>query len=216
MQSVGLLEEVAFNSEGLVPVIAQHRLSGEVRMFAWANKEALEQTLSSRQAHFYSRSRKKLWKKGAESGHTLGVQEVWIDCDGDAVVYLVEAKGPSCHTGRETCFFRRLDAETKASVALPVLAALEAALEQRKGASVEKSYTQSLLAAGAEKINQKILEEAQELTRAIEGESDERVASGRTAHFRPSTTWYARTTRPGSEARETSGVTSVPASPSPR
>src|SRR5258706_6239963 len=101
-----LLDAVTFDGAGLVPVIAQEGATGQVRMFAWANREALGLTLSTRQAHFWSRSRGKLWRKGEESGHTLSVRQVRIDCDGDAVLYIVDPEGPTCHTGATSCFFR--------------------------------------------------------------------------------------------------------------
>src|SRR5689334_15052608 len=90
-----LPEAVSFDAAGLVPVIAQEAVTGMVRMVAWANREALERTISTRQAWFFSRSRKGLWRKGETSGNTLGVREVRIDCDGDVVLYLVDAVGPS-------------------------------------------------------------------------------------------------------------------------
>ncbi len=93
--------------DGLVPVIAQDLSSGKVLMMAYANREALSKTLKTRFAHYYSRSRKKLWKKGEESGHVQRVRKVLVDCDGDALLYVVDQVGPACHTGEETCFFRR-------------------------------------------------------------------------------------------------------------
>src|ERR1700690_896442 len=102
-----LLAAIAFDGNGLVPVIAQEARTGTVRMVAWANREALTSTLATGAAHFWSRSRQALWRKGESSGHTLGVREIRIDCDGDVVLYLVDAEGPSCHTGAPSCFFRR-------------------------------------------------------------------------------------------------------------
>ena len=101
-----LLSVLKLDAQGLVPVIAQDIESGSVRMFAWANREALELTASTGFAHFWSRSRGALWKKGESSGHTLAVRELRIDCDGDVVLYRVEPDGPSCHTGATSCFFR--------------------------------------------------------------------------------------------------------------
>lgn len=93
--------------EGLVPVIAQDASSGEVLMMAYANRKALAKTMKTRFAHYYSRSRKKLWKKGEESGHVQRVKRVLVDCDGDTLLYVVDQTGPACHTGNETCFFRQ-------------------------------------------------------------------------------------------------------------
>ena len=102
-------EEIDFaKGEGLVPVVTQDVNTGKVLMLAYANKEAVELTLKTEMAHYWSRSRNKLWKKGEESGNVQRVQEVRIDCDGDTLLYIVEQSGPACHTGNETCFFRQL------------------------------------------------------------------------------------------------------------
>ncbi|HTS84346.1 MAG TPA: phosphoribosyl-AMP cyclohydrolase [Usitatibacter sp.] len=107
------IEAVAWNPDGLVPAVAQDAASGEVLMLAWMDREALARTVDSGEAHYWSRSRRKLWKKGETSGHVQRVVEVRIDCDADAVLLRVESvKGIACHTGRRRCFFRRLDART--------------------------------------------------------------------------------------------------------
>ncbi|MFZ3320939.1 MAG: phosphoribosyl-AMP cyclohydrolase [Usitatibacter sp.] len=107
------IETVAWNSDGLVPAVAQDAASGEVLMLAWMDREALARTVETGEAHYWSRSRKKLWKKGETSGHVLRVVEVRVDCDADAVLLRVESvKGIACHTGRRRCFFRRLDSRT--------------------------------------------------------------------------------------------------------
>ena len=107
------IESLAWNSDGLVPAVAQDAASGEVLMLAWMDREALARTVQSGEAHYWSRSRRKLWKKGETSGHTQRVVEVRIDCDADAVLLRVESvKGIACHTGRRRCFFRRLDERT--------------------------------------------------------------------------------------------------------
>ncbi|MCA9610363.1 MAG: bifunctional phosphoribosyl-AMP cyclohydrolase/phosphoribosyl-ATP diphosphatase HisIE [Myxococcales bacterium] len=170
------LPELKLDGQGLLTVVAQDHRTGEVRMVAHATPEALEQTLATGRATFYSRSRQKLWVKGEESGHVLAVREVWIDCDADCVVYLVVPAGPSCHTGAPSCFFRRLDADDEAR-ALPVLMRLEAELERRRGDTAAKSYTKSLLDEGPRKIGAKIREEAGELADAIAEETDARVVS---------------------------------------
>jgi phosphoribosyl-ATP pyrophosphohydrolase/phosphoribosyl-AMP cyclohydrolase len=169
------------DAAGLVTVVVQDRHTGLVRMVAHANQEALQATLDSGYAHFFSRSRNKLWKKGEESGHLLQVHELWADCDGDCLVYLVDPQGPSCHTGAETCFYQRVDAEgtlvESRDLAAPTFARLERELEARRDASAERSYTRSLLDKGASKIGEKIREEGDELARAVEGETDDRVVS---------------------------------------
>ena len=104
------LDEVSFDERGLVPVIAQDAGSGRILMVAWASREALAETAATAQAVYFSRSRQRLWRKGEESGHRQRVLEVRLDCDGDVVLYRVEqAGGIACHTGRESCFFRRLE-----------------------------------------------------------------------------------------------------------
>ncbi|MGE5339120.1 MAG: phosphoribosyl-AMP cyclohydrolase [Gemmatimonadota bacterium] len=111
------LDEVAFDERGLVTVIAQDAASHRVLMVAWANREALAETAATGQAVYFSRSRGRLWRKGEESGHRQQVREVRLDCDGDVVLYLVEqAGGIACHTGRESCFFRRLDGDVWCTV----------------------------------------------------------------------------------------------------
>ncbi len=168
----------------LVTVVVQDRLTGEIRMVAHASPEAVVQTLETKKATFYSRSREKLWVKGESSGNTMNVSAVWVDCDADALVYAVEPQGPSCHTGRPSCFFRSLCVEEgewslrdEAVAEVTLLAHLEATLEARKTATSEASYVRSLYEGGAKKIGAKVREEADELSRALADESDERVAS---------------------------------------
>lgn len=176
------LDDLKWDRDGLVTVVVQDVWTGELRMLAHANREALNATFETGYAHFFSRSRQRLWCKGESSGHRLKVQNVWVDCDGDALIYLADAEGPSCHTLRETCFFTRLcgpneskeDPRAHAASALP---ALWHELVARREAAAEKSYTRSLLDAGPGKICAKIEEEAEELSRAIRGEDDTRVVS---------------------------------------
>ncbi len=100
-----VVQAVAFNSDGLVPAIAQQHDTGEVLMLAWMNREAVAETARTSRACYYSRSRKKLWRKGEESGHVQVVKEMRIDCDGDAILLMVDQTGVACHTGRHNCFF---------------------------------------------------------------------------------------------------------------
>ncbi len=106
--------DVDFDDDGLVPAVAQDVESKDVLMLAYVSPEALEATLETGFAHYYSRSRDELWKKGASSGHLQTVSEVRVDCDEDTLLYLVEQEGGACHTGRETCFYRRIDGEAVA------------------------------------------------------------------------------------------------------
>lgn len=103
------LDEIKFDAAGLVPVIAQDKATGRVLMFAYANREAVALTAEKGSAHYWTRSRQKLWHKGEESGHFQRVAEMRIDCDGDVLIYLIEQEGGiACHTGRESCFYRAL------------------------------------------------------------------------------------------------------------
>jgi len=104
------LDEVPWTSDGLVAVVAQDAKSQRVLTVAWMNRDALKETVETQQAVYWSRSRKKLWRKGEESGHVQKVREVRIDCDSDAILLMVEqVAGIACHTGRESCFFRKLE-----------------------------------------------------------------------------------------------------------
>jgi phosphoribosyl-ATP pyrophosphohydrolase/phosphoribosyl-AMP cyclohydrolase len=168
---------VKFDKDALVPVIAQDAATGVVRMFAWANAEALGATFSSGAATFFSRSRQALWKKGEESGNVLAVREVRLDCDGDVVLYLCDPTGPSCHTGATSCFYRRATAEGlreddgPAEVPGAIIARLAQVIRARRQATSEKSYVASLLQKGFPKINAKITEEAGEVAEAfLEGD----------------------------------------------
>jgi phosphoribosyl-AMP cyclohydrolase len=110
MSTNSWLDEVAFDERGLVPVIAQDAGTSRVLMVAWANRDALSETLATGRAVYWSRSRGRLWRKGEESGHVQQVTEIRLDCDGDVVLYTVEQQGGvACHTGRASCFFRRLE-----------------------------------------------------------------------------------------------------------
>lgn len=166
---------------GLIPAIAQDRLTGEIRMVAHMNREALERTLETGRATFFSRSRKKLWEKGESSGHALLVRGVVADCDADVLLLEVDPEGPSCHTGRPNCFFHRMgpvgELVEEEVEARPFLAALERTLQDREKQRAERSYTKSLLDGGAPRVGAKIREEAEELSRAIAEESDPRVLS---------------------------------------
>ena len=108
-----MIDSVAFNDAGLVPVIAQDAVTSQVLMVAWMNEAALRETIDSGRAVYFSRSRQKLWRKGEESGHVQKVKELRLDCDGDVILMQVEQIGGiACHTGRAHCFYRKLDAES--------------------------------------------------------------------------------------------------------
>jgi phosphoribosyl-ATP pyrophosphohydrolase/phosphoribosyl-AMP cyclohydrolase len=171
---------IQFDSQGLVPVVVQDHLTGEVRMVAFATAEAVQKTLETGRATFWSRSRAELWEKGRTSGNVIQVHRVLVDCDADCVVYSGEPHGNSCHTGAPSCFFQVLEGGklTQASdQPQTLLATLEAVLESRKKSTGTASYTKSLYDAGGGAIGAKVREEAGELARAVESESDDRVVS---------------------------------------
>lgn len=176
-------DDLRFDERGLVPVVVQEIGSGQVLMLAYANRDALARTLQEGRAWFFSRSRQRLWRKGESSGNELAVREVWIDCDADAVLYRVHAKGPACHTGRPTCFYRRIQGfgipEPPAGPAVPAgdagdaaqggeagvphfLERLEAVIADRRRQPPAGSYTAALFEAGLPRILQKVGEEAVE------------------------------------------------------
>ncbi len=158
-----------FNEEGLIPVIAQDYRTGEIRMLAWANKEAVKKTLETGYAHYYSRSRKELWKKGETSGELQRVREVRVDCDEDALIYVIEQeKNRACHTGERNCFFRNIEGE-KIDKPLPfeALPRLQEIIRDRLERKPEGSYTVKLAEKGLDKVIQKFGEEAVETLIAL-------------------------------------------------
>jgi phosphoribosyl-ATP pyrophosphohydrolase/phosphoribosyl-AMP cyclohydrolase len=165
--------EIAYDERGLVPVIVQDWRSGEVLTLAYANAEAVHRTRASGELHLYSRSRQEQWHKGATSGNTQAVRALRLDCDGDALLALVEPAGPACHTGERTCFHHG-DVEPPAPhEALP---ALERTLVQRAAQRPAGSYTVTLL-EDPKLAGEKVREEAEEVTRAVREETDDRVDS---------------------------------------
>ncbi len=155
---------------GLVPVIVQDRASGDVLMVAWANAEALAKTGETGFAHFWSRSRKALWRKGETSGNGLRVVEARADCDRDTLLLVVEPQGPACHTGERTCF------GATSPTAAGMLEELARVVAERAQAAPEASYTAKLLAMGPDQVLKKIGEEATEVVLAGRVQSDERLA----------------------------------------
>lgn len=112
-----MLEQIRFDDNGLIPAIAQDFKTGEVLMFAWMNQESLSLTIETQQAVYYSRSHKKLWFKGEESGHTQQIKAIYTDCDDDVILLKIEQVGGiACHTGRKSCFFQKLDQRNWVSV----------------------------------------------------------------------------------------------------
>jgi phosphoribosyl-ATP pyrophosphohydrolase/phosphoribosyl-AMP cyclohydrolase len=164
--------EVAFDERGLVPCIVQDWRTGEVLTLAYMNAEALARTRATGEMHFWSRSRGELWHKGETSGNTQALKGIRYDCDGDAVVALVEPTGPACHTGERTCFHR---GELDPPAPYEALPTLERTIAERAAERPDGSYTAALLADPA-RIGEKVEEEAEEVVRAAREESDERVA----------------------------------------
>jgi phosphoribosyl-AMP cyclohydrolase / phosphoribosyl-ATP pyrophosphohydrolase len=165
--------EIAYDERGLVPVVVQDWSTGEVLTLAYANAEALARTRETGELHLWSRSRQELWHKGATSGNTQTVRALRVDCDGDALLALVEPAGPACHTGERTCFFTG-DLEPPAPhEALP---GLERTLRSRAADRPEGSYTVELL-DDPPRVGEKVMEEAEEVARAAREETDDRVDS---------------------------------------
>lgn len=167
--------EPTYDERGLVPCVVQDAENGTVLMLAWMNAEALRLTRETRTAHFWSRSRGALWRKGETSGNTLGVVEIRIDCDLDAVLVRAKPAGPTCHTGATSCFFHPDGGEEDDGPALPILHRLARIIEARRASTAEKSYTKSLLEAGMPKILAKIAEEHGELAAELPAGEDAKV-----------------------------------------
>src|SRR4051794_19151345 len=167
-------DAINYDADGYVPVVIQDWRSGEVLTLAYANAEAVARTRETGELPLWSRSRNELWRKGATSGHTQKLRALRVDCDGDALLALVEPAGPACHTGERTCFF---SGDIHPSAPYETLPALERTIAERAAvADATGSYTARLLAdpalAGA-----KVEEEAEEVVRAVREETDERVAN---------------------------------------
>jgi phosphoribosyl-ATP pyrophosphohydrolase/phosphoribosyl-AMP cyclohydrolase len=179
------LPEVRWPESGLLPVIMQHAGTGEVLQLAYANAEALSLTQATGRAHFYSRSRQEIWERGKTSGISFAVREIRLDCDGDALLYLVDTAGPACHTGERSCFFTALAAGGAERVLQPPARASQAgvllevwqAIKERQRTMPEGSYVRYLLSEGIDKIGKKIGEEAAEVIIAGKNGVAERTSS---------------------------------------
>ncbi|MDQ3791295.1 MAG: bifunctional phosphoribosyl-AMP cyclohydrolase/phosphoribosyl-ATP diphosphatase HisIE [Actinomycetota bacterium] len=171
---------VRFDDDDLAPVVAQDAATGDVQTLAYANREAVEKTLSTGEAHYYSRSRAELWRKGATSGNTQRVVEVRVDCDSDALLYRVEPRGPACHTGEKTCFLTTLDGDGTTNVTSEevgfgtMVERLAGTIAERHREMPEESYTAGLIRSGPERMAQKVGEEAVEVV--VAALTDERLA----------------------------------------
>ena len=163
---------MAFDERGLVPCVVQDWRTGEVLTLAYMNAESLRLTRETGETVFFSRSRQELWHKGATSGNTQRVRAIRYDCDGDALVVLVEPAGPACHTGERSCFHR---GELAPGAPFETLPGLERTIAARAADRPDGSYTAALLSEPG-RAGEKVQEEAEEVVRAVREESDERVA----------------------------------------
>ena len=167
------MEGVKFDERGLICAIAQDSASGDVLMQAYMNEEALQKTLETGYAHYWSRSRKCLWKKGETSGHVQKVLGITFDCDKDCVLLSIEQTGAACHTGSRSCFFNVEKEEEGAGVRF--LSELERVVDDRKVHPEEGSYTSYLFEKGIDKIAKKMGEEAVETVIASKNENKEEL-----------------------------------------
>nr|HID13336.1 bifunctional phosphoribosyl-AMP cyclohydrolase/phosphoribosyl-ATP diphosphatase HisIE [Anaerolineae bacterium] len=169
---------IRFDGRELMPAVVQDANTGEVLMVAWMNEEALRRTQETGQAHFWSRSRQELWRKGATSGNVMYVREMWVDCDADTLLLKVDPAGPACHTGERSCFYRRLPPSSPPLVGEEsILHTLFATILDRQANPRPGSYTARLLAAGEDEILKKVGEEAMEVVLAAKGQGNERLIS---------------------------------------
>ncbi len=175
------LNQLKFDGQGLIPAVVQDWRDGSVLMVAFMNKEALEKTLASKSVHFFSRSRNRLWEKGETSGHKLVLKDLFVDCDGDALLVKAEPVGPTCHTGERACFFTRLDSSGQAEAKKTsdawggILERLYQTIQQRKQHPSSDSYTSTLLQSGLDKVLKKVVEEAGEVALAAKGGKKEEI-----------------------------------------
>jgi phosphoribosyl-ATP pyrophosphohydrolase/phosphoribosyl-AMP cyclohydrolase len=163
------LSMLQFNEQGLMPAIVQDVATGEVLMLAYVNREALQKTLATGIAHYWSRSRAKLWQKGETSGHLQHVREIRYDCDADTLLMRVEQIGVACHTGERSCFFHRLSESAPATelhVSEALLSRIYEVVLARKQQASEQSYVASLMARGQDQVLKKVVEEAAEVVMA--------------------------------------------------
>jgi len=172
-------DALTFDADGLIAAVVQEADTGECLMVAWMNREAVDKTLATGLTHFWSRSRRALWRKGETSGHTQHVRAVYVDCDADTLLVQVHQDGVACHTGNRSCFFQRLatgDGSVDGPASASMLDRLERVIGERKAAPPPGSYVAKLLAGGEGVIARKVGEEAVEVvTAALAGEGDRRV-----------------------------------------
>ncbi|MDN5079844.1 bifunctional phosphoribosyl-AMP cyclohydrolase/phosphoribosyl-ATP diphosphatase HisIE [Aliarcobacter butzleri] len=166
----------------LIPVITQDAKTNEVLMLAYMNKEALELTIKTNYAHYFSRSKQRIWKKGESSNHLQEIVEILVDCDNDTLLLKVNQTGVACHTGRKSCFYTNLktdkiisDVEINTTAAYGVIDTLYHTICERKDEDVSKSYTAKLLKSNQNSMLKKIVEEAGEFTFAVKDDNEEEI-----------------------------------------
>jgi phosphoribosyl-ATP pyrophosphohydrolase/phosphoribosyl-AMP cyclohydrolase len=178
---MSLPADLAWGPDGLMPAVVQEAETGEVLMLAWMDRSALEATLATGAAHYWSRSRWGPWRKGETSGHVQHVDSVFTDCDRDALLLQVHQEGVACHTGARACFFARLSGGETPAAGAPgpaTLEVVERVVQSRKAERPQGSYVATLLERGEAVICRKVGEEATEvITAALGGEGDERLVS---------------------------------------
>ena len=180
------MDAIKYDVQGLVPVVTQDVGTGAVLMLAYANAEALQRTMETGQAVYFSRSRQALWHKGATSGNVQHMVAIQYDCDADTLLYQVTPAGPACHTGAYTCFDNApplYEAPGPKPPAFPMLHALESIVHQRKEAPEAGSYTNYLFAKGTDKILKKVGEEAAEVIIAAKNNSKTETVNERRYDF---------------------------------
>jgi len=180
--SLEALDRVDWQKSELLPVIVQELSTNEILMMAYMNKEALSLSLSTKIAHYYSRSKRRIWKKGESSGHIQTIHSFSIDCDNDTLLIKVTQEGVACHTGRKSCFFTELESgETNADVEIDttesygVIETLYHTIQERKYADPESSWTAKLMSKGDNTILKKVVEEAGEFTFAYKDNDTEEM-----------------------------------------
>ena len=177
-----ILNRIDWEKSELLPVIAQDVHTNEILMMAYMNREALELSLQTKLAHYYSRSKQRLWKKGESSGHLQHIKQFLIDCDNDTLLLKVEQEGVACHTGRKSCFFTELDSgsetmaiEVDTTAAYGVIDTLYHTILERKNADPESSWTAKLFSKGENTILKKVVEEAGEFSFAVKDGNEEEI-----------------------------------------
>ena len=181
---MNILETIDFDkNDGIVPAIARDANTNEVLMMAYMNKQSLELTLSTGFAHYFSRSKQKLWKKGETSGHTQEIIDIFVDCDNDTILLKINQQGVACHTGRKSCFFKSIKNEEKiisdividTTKAYGIIDTLYHTILQRKSADPKTSWTAKLLKGKQNSLLKKIVEEAGEFAFAIKDDDKDEI-----------------------------------------